>query len=126
LCIKFCGLADSEAVCFNHQIKKCNGICANEEAAAVYNKRALEIIKKHSYKHPYFAIITEGRTSDEKSLMLIINNKYFGTGYFDEYAQLNSIADFKELVAKAAYYPDNDDLIRSWLKKNNPKMIVLK
>ena len=126
LCVKFCGLTDAEAVCFNHQIKKCNGICANEETAAVYNKRALEIIKKHSYKHPDFAIITEGRTSDEKSLMLIINNKYFGTGYFDEYTQLNSIADFKELVAKAAYYPDNDDLIRSWLKKNNPKMIVLK
>ena len=84
MCVKFCGLTDAEAVCFNHQIKKCNGICANEETAAVYNKRALEIIKKHSYKHPDFAIITEGRTSDEKSLMLIINNKYFGTGYFDD------------------------------------------
>jgi len=126
LCIRYCGLTDSSSVCFNHQIKKCNGICAYEEAIEVYNKRANEIIKKHSYKNKSFAIITAGRVSDERVMVLVINNQYVGFGYFDEYAQLNSVEDFEEIVNKSEYFPDNDDLIRSWLKKNKPRIVILK
>lgn len=125
LCIKYCGLTDSDAVCFNHQIKKCNGICAQQEEVDVYNKRAQEIIKKHAYSHANFAIITNGRTPDERSLVLVLKNKFVGAGYFDEYTQLNTINDFEEVVTKSDYYPDNDDLVRSWLKANKPKIILL-
>jgi DNA polymerase-3 subunit epsilon len=123
LCIKYCGLADNEAVCFNHQIKKCNGICANEEEVEVYNKRALEIVKKHAYKQPNFAIITVGRTPEERAMVLILNNRFVGSGYFDEFVQLNSKEDFLDVIVKSDYYPDNDDLVRSWLKNNQPKII---
>ncbi len=30
LCLRYCGLTGEDAVCFNHQIKSCNGICAEE------------------------------------------------------------------------------------------------
>lgn len=125
LCIKYCGLADSEAVCFNHQIKKCNGICAQQEEIVIYNKRALEITQKHAYKAPSFAIITGGRTADERSMVLIINNRYVGAGYFDEYTQLSTLEDFEEVVTKTEYYPDNDVIVRGWLKTNKPKIILL-
>jgi DNA polymerase-3 subunit epsilon len=125
LCIKYCGLADAEAVCFNHQIKKCNGICAQQEEVEVYNKRASEITKKHSYKQASFAIISAGRTPEEKAMVLVLNNKYVGSGYFDEYTQLNSIADFEEVVTKTDYYPDNDNIVRGWLKANKPKIVSL-
>jgi len=125
LCIKYCGLADAEAVCFNHQIKKCNGICAKQEEVEVYNKRASEITKKHSYKQASFAIISAGRTPEEKAMVLVLNNKYVGSGYFDEYTQLNSIADFEEVVTKTDYYPDNDNIVRGWLKANKPKIVSL-
>jgi len=125
LCIKYCGLADAEAVCFNHQIKKCNGICAKQEEVEVYNKRAIEITKKHSYKQASFAIISAGRTPEEKAMVLVLNNKYVGSGYFDEYTQLNSIADFEEVVTKTDYYPDNDNIVRGWLKANKPKIVSL-
>jgi DNA polymerase-3 subunit epsilon len=125
LCIKYCGLADEDAVCFNHQIKKCNGICAHQEEVEVYNKRAAEITKKHVYQQANFAIVTAGRTADEKALVLILNNKYIGSGYFDEFTPLNAIEDFEEVVTKSEYYPDNDDIVRSWLKINKPKTIAL-
>lgn len=125
LCIKYCGLADDDAVCFNHQIKKCNGICAQQEEIKVYNKRASEITKKHIYQQANFAIITAGRTVDERAMVLILNNKYIGSGYFDEYTQLNTIEDFEEVITKCEYYPDNDDIVRAWLKTNHPKIIEL-
>jgi len=56
---------------------------------------------------------------------LILNNKYVGSGYFDEYTQLNTIEDFEEVITKCEYYPDNDDIVRAWLKTNNPKIIEL-
>jgi DNA polymerase-3 subunit epsilon len=31
LCLRYCGLNSESAVCFNYQIKKCQGICAGEE-----------------------------------------------------------------------------------------------
>ena len=123
LCIKYCGLADNDAVCFNHQIKKCNGICAHEEEVEIYNKRAFEIVKKHAYKHPNFAIITVGRTPEERAMVLILNNRFVGSGYFDEFVQLSSKEDFLDVIVKSDYYPDNDDLVRSWLKNNHPKII---
>lgn len=125
LCIRYCGLTETDSVCFNHQIKKCNGICAHQEDVSIYNKRAAEITKKHAYQHANFAIITAGRNPDEKAMVLILNNKYVGSGYFDEYTSLNTIEDFEEVVTKAEYYPDNDDIVRAWLKVNKPKIIEL-
>jgi DNA polymerase-3 subunit epsilon len=126
LCIKYCGLAENDSVCFNHQIKKCNGICANAEDVEVYNRRAVEIVKKHVYKNKSFAIITQGRRLEERAMVLVLNNKYVGFGYIDEYTQLNTIDEFEEHITKSDYFPDNDDLVRSWLKKNKPNILVLK
>lgn len=44
LCLSYCGLTESDAICFNHHIKKCNGICAGVEEAEVYNQRAKKLI----------------------------------------------------------------------------------
>ncbi|MFN7689451.1 MAG: hypothetical protein ACK5QU_00010 [Bacteroidota bacterium] len=124
--MSYCGLLQENAVCFHHQIKRCNGICAGEEDIDSYNKRAASLIKKHSYTDPHFAIITAGRSQGEKAMIVVLNNKFAGTGYFDEYTQLNSLDDFMDVINKADYYPDNDVLIRSWIKSNQPKLLSLK
>ncbi len=126
LCLRYCGLTDREAICFNHQIKKCNGICAEEEEIEIYNKRANEIFKNYIFEHPNFAIIDKGRSTGERSLILIENGKFSGFGYFDEYAQLNSSEDFKNIIKPINYYPDADDLVKGWLKQNyKTKRIIL-
>jgi hypothetical protein len=36
----------------------------------------------------------------------------------DELSQISNSAEFKNIVRKATYYPDHNDLIRSWMKQN--------
>ena len=105
LCLRYCGLTDSEAICFNHQIKKCNGICAGQEDIGDYNKRANEILLRYIFEHPDFVLIDKGRTNEERSLILIENGHYNGFAYFDESTQLNSKEDFENMVKHVNYYP---------------------
>lgn len=125
LCLRYCHLTDEESVCFNHQIKKCNGICSEEEGIDCYNKRATAILERYIYTHNHFVLIDKGKTPEERSVILIENGCYTGYGYLGEYDQVSSSEDFKNLVKKSVYYPDTDDLIKAWMKKNRYKLIPL-
>jgi len=125
LCLRYCGLTDDESICFNHQIKKCNGICADMEEAKVYNKRVRELLRKHTFAKPNFVIIDKGKSPNQQSVLLIEKNKYIGYGYIDSSTQIASSDEFKSIINPAPYHPDSTDLIKSWLKKNNAKVIHL-
>ncbi|HTA27750.1 MAG TPA: exonuclease domain-containing protein [Bacteroidia bacterium] len=125
LCLRYCGLTDEDAICFNHQIKKCYGICAGEEEVEEYNKRAAKILKEFSFGDKDFIIIEEGRHREERSLILVENGHYAGHGYADITGQVNSPEDLKDSIKKTSTYPDNDDIIRGWLKNHNVKTILL-
>jgi len=125
LCLRYCGLTDDESICFNHQIKKCNGICADMEDAKVYNKRVRELLRKHTFAKPNFVIIDKGKSPNQQSVLLIEKNKYIGYGYIDSSTQIASSDEFKSIINPAPYHPDSTDLIKSWLKKNNAKVIQL-
>ncbi|HRG52874.1 MAG TPA: exonuclease domain-containing protein [Bacteroidia bacterium] len=126
LCLRYCGLTDETAVCFNHQIKKCNGICSGQEEVELYNKRITSILERYIYSQPNFALVDKGKNDEERSVILIENGCYAGYGYVGEYEQVNSMEDFKNLIKKSIYYPDADDLIKSWMKRNKYKLIPLK
>jgi DNA polymerase-3 subunit epsilon len=127
LCLRYCGVTDSESVCFNHQIKKCNGICGGQEEITEYNKRAKKILKKYLFNEPDFIIIEKGRNPEERALILVENGHYAGYGFVDSAEQINSIEELKATIKRANYYPDADDLIKGFLKENNRvKKIVLK
>jgi DNA polymerase-3 subunit epsilon len=121
LCLRYCSLTNEDAVCFNHQIKKCNGICAEQEESVLYNKRANEILKKYIFTDSNFVLIDKGRTQEERAIILIENGHYAGYGYFDVMAQIHSAEDFKTFVKRIDYYPDADDIVRGWMKQN-PKV----
>jgi len=125
LCMTYTGLASGDAVCFNHQIKKCNGICAGQEEIGPYNKRAKEILEDYIFKDKDFVIIDRGKTKDQKSLILIENGHYAGYGYLSESEQFSNMEELKGFIKKVNYYPDADDLLRGWLKKNKVKKILL-
>jgi DNA polymerase-3 subunit epsilon len=117
LCLKYCGLTGDESVCFNHQIKKCNGICSGDEEIEEYNKRANQLFKSYSYTDSSFIIIDKGRTADERSLLLVLDNRFVGYAYIDESTSFNSKEEIEQLVKKAPYFPDNDEIIKSALKQ---------
>ena len=126
LCLRYCHLTSDEAICFNHQIKKCNGICAGEEEITIYNKRAKEIIDSIIFKNEHFALIDHGKTPEERSIILVENGHYVGYGYIDRADTFSSLEECRALVNKATFYPDADDLIRCFLKTNRLKTIVFK
>lgn len=125
LCLCYCALTSEDAACFNHQIKKCNGICSGIEEIEKYNKRAITIIEENTYKEPNFILMDRGRNEEEQSIILVENGNYKGFGYIDSTMQFSNPNELKEVVKKVNYYPDSDLLIKGWLKKNNIKKIIL-
>jgi DNA polymerase-3 subunit epsilon len=125
LCMRYCSLVSEEALCFNHQIKKCRGICAGDEETERYNARAVKIIQEHTFREEHFVLIDKGRIPEERSIILIEDRKYAGYGYIDQTTQANSLEEIKDLVKCKNYYPDMTDLVRGWLKNKNITKIVL-
>jgi DNA polymerase III subunit epsilon len=126
LCLRYCGLTDEDAICFNHHIKKCNGICAGEEQVEEYNKRASKVLNEFTFRHKDFLIIEEGRHSEERALVLVESGHYAGYGYADITGQANAPEELRESVKRVHSYPDNDDIIRGWLRNHNVKTLLLK
>lgn len=117
LCLRYCHLTSDEAVCFNLHIKQCNGICAEEEAVDVYNKRANEIVQEYQPLIKNGFIIDKGRHVEENTLIYIENGHYRGFGYVDNQSGIQSVEELKGCVQYKRYYPDADSIIRSWLKQ---------
>jgi len=125
LCMTYCGLVSEDAVCFNHQIKKCLGICAGEEEIESYNKRAEEIIVKHRYKAENFILIDKGKSQEEKSVIYVKNGKFYGFGYIDNQFAPTSQEELENNILSRRYYPDSDLLIQGYLKNNPNKRVIL-
>lgn len=124
LCQRYCHITEDK-ICFNHQIKKCNGICAEIESVEEYNKRAHKLVEEYSFGKKNFLVIDKGRTPGEQSLILIENGHYAGYGYFDGATQANNPEELRELVKHTTYYADHDDLVRSYLKSKSLRKIML-
>jgi DNA polymerase-3 subunit epsilon len=126
LCLRYCHLTGDESICFNHQIKKCRGICAGDEEVNSYNKRAQEIISQIVFKDEHFALIDHGRHKDERSIILVENSHFVGFGQLDSTCSFSSIDDCRSFITKRPFYPDADDLIKGFLKNNRLKTIVFR
>ncbi len=118
LCLRFCGLTGEDSICFNHQIKKCKGICNNEEEIESYNLRAKQVMLKTAYSQQNFILLDKGRHHEERTLILVEDGKYKGYGYIDASNQINSVNDCRDVITTATYYPDSDDLLKGWMRTN--------
>lgn len=106
LCQKLSGLYDSQAACFNYQLKQCNGACINKEPAETYNQRVLQAIESAGLNSRSFFMFDKGRTANENSIVQVRNGKYIGFGYIDK---SESVTDIETLEGYITKYPDNRD-----------------
>jgi DNA polymerase-3 subunit epsilon len=125
LCLRYCGLTGEEAICFQHQIKKCKGICAEQEAIGDYNVRAQKLIDDYQFPHQNFFIVERGRNRQESSLVLVQDGKYKGYGYMDQSTQYTNLEDLKSNITSCTYYPDADAIIRGYLKSGKVKVMEI-
>jgi DNA polymerase-3 subunit epsilon len=123
LCLRYCGLVSEDAVCFNHHIKKCNGICCGEEEIEEYNRRANEVLARHRYEKDNFIIVDRGKERGEKSLVYVKDGKYYGYGYINNECNISSMDDLEDAIKKQVYYPDSDMLVKSYLQAKPRKII---
>lgn len=124
LCLKFCHLTGEDSICAHHQLKKCYGICAHKETAEDYNIRANRVLKQFTLPHSNFVIIDKGRRTDERSVILVENGKYRGFGYIDESHQFESAEDLRAIIEKSPWYPDANDLIRSFIQQQEQNIKI--
>ena len=125
LCLSFCGLSAADSICFHHQIKACKGICAEIESVEDYNYRASQIIRAHSYNKANFLIMDKGRHPQEKAFIFIKDYTYQGYGYLDETSQILSMDDVNSYLTNKHIHPDDNDIIRGWLKQKKREVVFL-
>jgi DNA polymerase-3 subunit epsilon len=124
LCQTYCASTNGVSMCFNHQIKKCNGICVGEESAEEYNVRVQKIIDKNSFNPKHFFVIDTGRNPNENALIMVLNGKYYGFGYVDKEEQITNREQLMEYISNTTYFDDANQLLRSWITENKIKINV--
>lgn len=121
LCPKYCGMYDQEGPCFNFQIRKCDGVCCGNEVVEKYNEKVMNRIQKYLPDMKTQVIEQAGRTSVEKSFVLIINNRFSGYGYVHKEYELSSTEEMRKRVVPFTHYPDMDELVRNYIIRENIK-----
>ena len=74
-------------------------------------------VKDNSFKYPNMLIIDKGRTVNEKSVILIKDNKYTGYGYFNLNHQINNIEILESLIVKSEFTDNSKELILKHFRK---------
>ncbi|GAB4405167.1 MAG: exonuclease domain-containing protein [Microscillaceae bacterium] len=118
LCMKLCHLYEAGGACFAYHVKQCQGACIGAEPSEAYNLRAQAALESFDpYVGKTFFVLTKGRYTGEKALVLVEKGRYLGWGYLDETASFHSPEEAKTYIKT---YPDNKDIqkiIWAWAKK---------
>jgi len=117
LCPKYCHLQTNVNACFHHQIKKCKGICSDNEKVSTYNVRVKEAIKSLGLQVKNTVIKEKGRTKNEIGFALILNGIYQGYGYVDKDLGLDHPDEYLFYVQPQKDNRDIQRIIRYYLNK---------
>lgn len=125
LCPAFCGNTSLKAKgeCIAFQMNECRGACMGLEKPSEYNKRVEKALKDLRYPQPNFAIIGEGRSIGEQSVIIIKDNMLIGYGFFQE----TETIDFNTLLECLNPLPQTPDackVINSYLQKNKQDKVL--
>ena len=126
LCMQKNSSIKFEGVCYNYEIKKCDGACMAIENPKNYNLKVKEMIASFYYPHTDFLIIEKGRRNGESAFIYIENNQFKGYGYFELNHQIKSKKQIKSRLISMKENTDVKKLINSFLfRKNYLKLIPL-
>ena len=82
------------------------------------------LVKDLNYKHKNMLITDKGRDLDEKSVVVIKDNKYVGYGFFTLNYQINNYYVLDSLIIKNEYIENSKDIIIKYLKKNKIEKLI--
>ena len=126
LCQKLCGLYDSNAGCFQFELKSCKGACVGKENTEDYNARIQKFIDGLIYDHRSFIVMEKGRSKNEKSVVLLDKGKFKGYGYIPYPILKQDASRWMEFIQPLKEDRDTKSIINGYLRKrNNYKRIEL-
>ena len=125
LCRSFCHLDNTGRPCFYYHIHKCHGACIGEESVEDYNAKVNEAIETLSIDFDEdFIILDQGRSTEEKSVVLIENGQYQGFGYIDQEDINGDVAILKDVVKPYTHNPDVVRIILGFLNKGKNLEVI--
>lgn len=124
LCQAVNKLSITNGTCFPYKTKECKGACCNEENQKTYNQRVDNFITEYSHKNANKLIIDNGRTPEERSVILIENGVYKGYGYFQLNHQITNIEILRDIITPMEDNRDTQHLIQSFLRRKRVKKIL--
>ncbi|EOR94823.1 DNA polymerase III epsilon subunit [Arcticibacter svalbardensis MN12-7] len=118
LCPRLCFVQKTGQVCEVHSSDSvCHGACCGKEDAGVYNIRVNDAVSDLKTILPSFLLIGNGRTDEEKSIIMMEKGNLHGMGYVSNKMDSSSFATIKPYLE---LYPSND-YIRNIIMKHASK-----
>ena len=125
LCLKLNGLQSGRAPCFYYHLHKCKGACLGEEPAESYNERmeeALESLGHIRRRQDSFLVISEGRHTEERSVVWVEHGIYRGFAWLDEDALSSDQETILSLIPHKTESPDVQRIIQAYIRRH-PKEV---
>lgn len=118
LCQKFTGLYQTTKECFQFKIKECDGACIGKISPLEYNERVTAFVQKHLFESENMVIIDKGRTTSERSAVLIENGIYKGYAFYELNFQINTIEILKNILIPMQNNRDTKTIIQSHIRRS--------
>ena len=115
LCPKLCGLQPAKEACFNFNIGKCTGACIGNEPPEVYNKKVKMAMDGNDQNAEDYAILGNGRSFGEKSVVLIENGIYQGYGFIDMEETIENKEQIRDRIEMLRETPEIKSIISSFV-----------
>ncbi len=124
LCPTYTGLAPGKNKCRQFDETGCLGICQGLEKAGHYNVRAQRAITNLEEEGD-FLITGEGRNSNEKSLVLVLNGVYQGFGFVDVTEQITGLNEILHLITPRKHTYHTARIVAAYILRNPGSKTVL-
>lgn len=124
LCPRLCGLQKGAGACSELPAGSCSGACAGQETPAQYNIRFEAALKSLSAQDENLALIDNGRSKDEQSIVVIHRGKFAGFGFFHKDEPVETMEDALRKITPGKENPIVSWLVNSWLTEPKSGRIV--
>ncbi len=102
--------------CFYYQTGACSGACQHIEKPESYNERATEAIEylQRSFTDNFF-LVTDGKSKEEKAIILIEEGHYRGYGYLNVDDLNQGVEEWKEAIKYMSPNPECNQIVMTWM-----------
>jgi len=116
LCPKLCSLQKTVGACYDNLDGKCKGACIGTETKKKYHKKLDKAIEHfNSMDTRSFLIEDEGRTYEEKSIIVVEKGKYLGYAYIDKSIQVRNAEEATMYIQPRLDNRDVQSIIRNYV-----------